>query len=150
MGPQGKIKILESDGATLGNLLLEVPVSEAFTPKDFFLPLDSDPRNTPPRIEAIGVAITMFEGKASYDTIGLTRQACPVESGWFLARHIPVASADPYEKCWMERATTVVVRDIDHSTNPAALDKSEEVIDKDRFFAAGGIATSPAKYRWPD
>jgi hypothetical protein len=92
----------------------------------------------------------MFEGKPSYDMIGLTRQACPVESGWFLARHIPVASADPYEKCWMERAATVVVRDIDRSANPATLDKSEEVIDKDRFFAAGDIATSPAKYKWPD
>jgi hypothetical protein len=150
MGPQGKIKILESDGATLGKLLLEVPVSEAFTPKDFFLPLDNDPRNTPPRIEAVGVAITMFEGKATYDMLGLTRQACPVASGWFLARHIPVASADPYEKCWMERASTVVVRDIDQSQNPATLDKTEEVIEKDRFFAAGGIATSPVKYKWPD
>jgi hypothetical protein len=148
MGPQGKIKILDSDGVRLGNPLLEVPVSEAFTPKDFFLPLDNDPRNTPPKIEAIGVGTTTFENKVDYDTIGLTRQPCPVEPGWFLARHIPAASADPYERCWMEKGNTVVVRDIDQSTNPATLDKSEEVIDKDRFFAAGTISKTPAKYQW--
>ena len=149
MGPQGKIKILEGDGAKLGNLLLEVPVSEAFTPKDFFLPLDNDPRNTPPRIEAIGVGTTTFENKVDYDPIGLTRQLCPVATGWFLARHIPVASADPYEKCWKEQGNSVVVRDIDQSANPATLDKSEELIDKDRFFAAGTISNTPAKYQWP-
>lgn len=150
MGPQGKIKILESDGVRLGNLLLEVPVSEAFTPKDFFLPLDSDPGNTTPKIEAIAVGTTTFENKVDYDTIGLTRQVCPVERGWFLARHIPVASADPYEKCWMEKGNTVVVRDIDQSANPATLDNSDEVIDKDRFFAAEGISKTPTKYKWPN
>jgi hypothetical protein len=150
MGPQGKIKVLASDGAVLGDLLLEVPVGEAFTPRDFFLPLDSDPRNTPPKIEAIAVGTTMFEGKIEYDTIGLTRQACPLERGWFLARHIPVASADPYEKCWMARGSTVVVRDIDRSASPATLDKSEELIDKDHFFAAGALSTMPAKYTWSD
>jgi hypothetical protein len=138
-------------GITIGKLILEISTAEAFDPTNFFLPLDNDPHRTPPKIEALGVnklTFKGFEGSPDYDTIGLTRQACPVAKGWFLVRHIPTGTADPYERCWMENGNAVVIREIDYSVNPLALSEDEESVDKDRFFAAGTVATTPLKYKW--
>ena len=148
LGPNGKIKVVESDGTSIGKLIVEVPVSEAFTPKNYFLPLDNDPRNTLPKIEALGVILNTTQFGTDFDTIGLTRQVCPFDKTLLLARHIPVANADGYERCWMEKGQTIVIRDVDYPDNIPTLSKNETSIDKNYFFAASTVSNTPLKYKW--
>ena len=147
-GPDGKIKIVESDGTTIGKLIVEIPFSELFDPKDYFLPLDNDPRNSPPKIEALGVISNKLESGSYYETIGLTRQACPFDSKLLLARHIPVASADGYEKCWQENGQTIIVHDVDYSGATPRLSADGTNIDKNSFFSASTVKNTPLKYEW--
>lgn len=148
-GPEGMITVYESDGTTIGKSILEVSVSEAFTPKYFFLPLDNDPRNTRPRIEAVGVSSSKYDTGTDYFPIGLTRQPCPFDKAWLLARHIPEGNADSYERCWQERGNSVVLRDATYSENePPKLSPDGELVDKAGFFSAATLATTPVKYDW--
>lgn len=144
----GMIHVVDSDGVSLGARIVDVSVEEAFAPENYFLPLDNDPRRQWPQIEALGVAVTKFGSKPSYQTIGLTRQPCPVNKSWFLSRHIPQANADDYEGCWYEANEQVEVRAIDYSTKPLKLTETGIFVRKEAFFDATTIQTIPLKYNW--
>lgn len=142
------IHVVDSDGVVLGGRIVDVSTDEAFGPENYFLPLDNDPRRQWPQIEALGVAVLQFNNEPSYETIGLTRQSCPVDKSWYLARHIPQASADDYEGCWREVDDQVEVRSIDYMTKPLKLTETGLFVSKDAFFDATTIHATPLKYAW--
>jgi len=143
------IKIYQSNGVSIGNVLVEVPIDETFGPEYYFLPLDNDPRNQWPKIEALAMAPAKSQYGTYYDTIGLTRQPCPIANNWLLARHIPEGNADSYETCWREVGGSIEVRGFDYSTKPLKLFDTGTIVSKAAFFDAATIHSTPQKYSWP-
>lgn len=143
-------QVYESDGVSIGNPLVDVPTEESFSPATYFLPLDNDPRNQPPKIEALGVGSEKSQEETNFITIGITRQPCPIDGKWLLARHIPTSRADNHEKCWRDTNSSFIeVRNFDYSAKPLRLEKEKLLVPKDVFFEATTIHTTPKKYSWP-
>lgn len=143
----GSIVIYASDGTTLGKVIAAAPAAEAFAPRKFFVPF-GDAGHPPPKIVAIGVLAPKHPTARDYSSIGLTRQPCPVDASWFLARHIPAGRSD--QGCWEPRGDSIAIRDIDSSNRHAPrLSPEEKLVDKAGFFAAATLATTPIKYDWP-
>lgn len=141
--------VYESDGTSIGKPILRLPAAEVFAPGKFFLPPAGATGNLQPRIVAVGESSTRHAGTTDYSALGLTRQPCPFDAAWLLARHIAEASSDDYRRCWQERGNSVAVRDVSLLQGaPPHLSRDEHLIDKSAFFAAATLATSPLKYAW--
>ena len=142
----GTIIVYESDGTVLGKALAEVPVAEAFAPRYFFLPFGQ----LQPKIVAMGELASKHQRGSDGSSIGLTRQPCPFERGWLRARHLPADRSDTEQSCWQERGNSIAVRAISHAgKEPQRLSPDEQAADKEGFFAAATLATTPVKYAWP-
>jgi len=145
----GTIVVYESDGTSIGKPLLQVPRAEAFAPRNFFLPPDGATGKRQPRIVAVGESSTRHASATDYSSLGLTRQPCPFQKAWLLARHIPEGSSDGYRRCWEDRGNSIAVRDISYPQDaPPHLSTDEQLVDKSAFFAAATLATNPRKYDW--
>lgn len=145
---KGSIVVYSSDGTTLGKVIAEAPVAEAFAPRRFFLPFGGGADHPQPKIVAIGVLASKRPAAPDYSSIGLTLQPCPVDAAWLLARHIPMGRSD--QGCWEPRGTSIAIRDIESSSqHPPRLSPEEKLVDKAGFFAAATLATTPVKYAWP-
>lgn len=55
----GDLAVYESDGVTIGKLIVSVKVGESFDPMHFFLPIDNDPRREKPKIIAVAKQLTI-------------------------------------------------------------------------------------------
>jgi hypothetical protein len=148
-GTQAMIVVYESDGTSIGKPVLKVPGAEVFAPRHFFLPLDGDADNLQSRIVAVAESSTRHASGTDYFSLGLTRQPCPFEQAWRLARHLAEGRSDRYTRCWQERGSSIAVRAVEHSKHaPPRLSADERQVDKAAFFAAATLATTPVKYDW--
>lgn len=145
----GTIVVYQSDGTSIGQPILEASGAEAFAPRYFFLPPDGNARSLESKIVALGESSSSRSTATDYSSLGLTRQPCPFQGAWLLARQIAAGSSDARQSCWEERGNSIAVRAIESSRNaPPRLSANETLVDKSAFFAAATLATTPVKYDW--